>query len=170
MGEQSPQSHNVGPRNFGVGSAPCLGHRAGRLADDLEQALDGKLSDPVRAERLFTIGDNPLDLVGRIDDVCEGVGDLARPPLEVDRLVEDVLVPWLQSSGGDHIDVPTEEALQFRGEVEHVEQRASRLEVDKEIDVAIGTVVAARGRPEEPHSSSAAPSRRRPYLLAVLVE
>jgi hypothetical protein len=81
-----------------------------------------------------------------------------------------VPVPWLQSSGGDYIDVPTEEVLQFRGEVEYVEQRASRLEVDKEIDVAIGTVVAARRRPEEPHSSPAAPSRRRPYLLAMPVD
>jgi hypothetical protein len=73
MGEQSPQPHNVRPRDFGVGSPARFGHGAGGFADDLEQALDGKLSDPVRAKRLLTIGDNLFNDVGRVDNVSDAL-------------------------------------------------------------------------------------------------
>ena len=64
----------------------------------------------------------------------------------------------------------TEQALQLCGEVKHVEQRTTGLEIDEHIDVTVGAVLSARTRPEEAHSLCAASSRRGTYLVAVLID
>ena len=73
-------------------------------------------------------------------------------PSELEGFAADSLVPRLQSSGRDDLDLDTEKVLEVAHESDVVEHRCVRLEIAEEIDVAPGTCLATHHRPEDSDS------------------
>jgi hypothetical protein len=73
MCKHRAQAHDVRPRNLRVASTTRFGHCSGRFTDDLEQALDGELTNPVDAKGILASGDNRGDLAGRVEDIGDAL-------------------------------------------------------------------------------------------------
>ena len=55
----------------------------------------------------------------------------------------DVVVPVLQATGRHHVDWHAEQRFELLADVQQIEERAARLELHEEVDVARGTLVTS---------------------------
>ena len=67
----------------------------------------------------------------------------------------------------DHVDISTQLLFQIKDQLAQIEECAPGLEVDEEVDIAIGTRIAPDDRPEHPDVTRATPCSDPKDIVAV---
>jgi hypothetical protein len=162
--EHNPQADDVAPGNAGMLRAEVLAEGVRRLADDLQETLRREPPDPV----LVPVVPAKLDDLGDFAGGIQYVGDALVVPAgsQVDRLREDRAVAAFQPAGRDDVDGPAEQRLKFTRHAYQVEQGTALVEVNEQVDVAVGPVLPARRGAEEANPARVMAGRDRHHLLA----
>lgn len=65
--------------------------------------------------------------------------------------MDSLLEVWTEPSIGEDFDFVLEQCFQVLAEFDEIEQTASVVHIDEEIDVAVGMSLSPRHGPENPH-------------------
>ena len=123
MSQKGSETDEVAPRYVLEPITAFFGHRTGDFTDDLQQTFQRKLAHLVGAKNRLAIGNDRGCQSSRVQDVLNAlVVAPAHDPLNVKRLVENMLIAGLQPACRHHIDVPSQEFFQLPSEMKDVKE------------------------------------------------
>ena len=161
------QTDHLGPWDLGKGVAGLVAEGFDGFADDLGHRP--------RARRKATSSSNlffPRLTMSAISaaDAMMSSSRLSSALVQTDHIVADVVVAVEERSGGHHVDGAAKQFTQCVFEPDDVEQRASGLELDEKVDVAVRGVLAACDRAEHRNRTRLVACRERDDLISVLLD
>ena len=167
MGEHDAQPGHISPLDGRVATPALVAHGARRLADDLEQPLDGETYDKVGIELGSPSLDELRQLIRRLEDVSDS---RRRCGSQGDCFSSDPVIPWLQARDGDHVNRTTQELLELVLEMEKVEQGAAGLKLHEKVGITRLVVGSTGDRAKERDRDAAVPASRILDRLAPLLD
>jgi hypothetical protein len=170
VGEDDAEPGDVAPGDARVLSGRLFGQAVCGLADDVEEALGGTAEDRVGVEGLAAAGDDTANSSSASRRSASRSSSERVTGSQGDGSEPDVLVPRFEAADRYDVDRYPEELGEFVLEVQEIEQGATRLEVDQEVDVAPGAVLIPRRRPEDGDRPAAVTPGQSGDLGPVLVD
>ena len=74
---------------------------------------------------------------------------IATARANLSQIIEDVNIPWLEASGGDHIDLCAKEVRKLVVDPAEIKQARARLHVQEEIHIGLVSISGSRDRPKD---------------------